>query len=239
MTFGRLTVVEQADDFIGMDGQKRPMWLCKCDCGNPELIIVRGDSLTSGHTRSCGCLQSENAYEVGKLNQEDNKRDLSGEYGVLWASNTNEEVYFDLDDADVILQYNWRINDYGYPVASINRRSMPMHILLGCKNYDHHNRNKLDNRRLNLVRCTVQENSRNGSIRTTNTSGFIGVGQRKDTKRWAAGITVDAKKIHLGYFTNKYDAIKARLEAEVKYFGDFAPQRHLFEEYGIQYPINT
>ena len=29
------------------------------------------------------------------------------------------------------------------------------------------------------------------------------------------------------------DAIKARLEAEKKYFGEFAPQRHLFEQYGI------
>ena len=32
---------------------------------------------------------------------------------------------------------------------------------------------------------------------------------------------------------NKEDAIKARLEAEAKYYGDFAPQKHLFEEYGI------
>lgn len=28
-------------------------WLCECDCGN--LIIVKGNSLRSGHTRSCGC----------------------------------------------------------------------------------------------------------------------------------------------------------------------------------------
>ena len=31
----------------------------------------------------------------------------------------------------------------------------------------------------------------------------------------------------------KEDAIKARLMAEKKYFGYFAPQRHLFEEYGV------
>jgi hypothetical protein len=44
---------------------------------------------------------------------------------------------------------------------------------------------------------------------------------------------IDAKQIHLGMFENKEDAIKARLEAEAKYFGDFAPQRHLFEQYKI------
>ena len=29
------------------------------------------------------------------------------------------------------------------------------------------------------------------------------------------------------------DAIIARLRAEIKYFGDFAPQKHLFKQYGI------
>ena len=35
-------------------------------------------------------------------------------------------------------------------------------------------------------------------------------------------ITVDTKRLHLGYFENKEDAIKARKEAEQKYFGEFA-----------------
>jgi hypothetical protein len=37
----------------------------------------------------------------------------------------------------------------------------------------------------------------------------------------------------LGYFINKDDAIKTRLSAEAKYYGEFAPQKHLFEEYGV------
>ena len=41
------------------------------------------------------------------------------------------------------------------------------------------------------------------------------------------------KTKYLGSFKNKEGAIKARLEAEAKYFGEFAPQRHLFEQYGI------
>ena len=36
------------------------------------------------------------------------------------------------------------------------------------------------------------------------------------------------------YFKTKEVAIISRLKAELKYFGkEFAPQRHLFEEYGI------
>lgn len=32
---------------------------------------------------------------------------------------------------------------------------------------------------------------------------------------------------------DKIDAIKARLKAEIKYFGEFAPQKHLYEQYRI------
>lgn len=39
--------------------------------------------------------------------------------------------------------------------------------------------------------------------------------------------------MHLGSFSDKEDAIKARLQAEAKYFKKFAPQRHLFKQYGI------
>jgi len=44
---------------------------------------------------------------------------------------------------------------------------------------------------------------------------------------------VDEQDIYIGLFDNKDDAIKARLKAEKKYFGEFAPQRHLFEQYEI------
>lgn len=37
--------------------------------------------------------------------------------------------------------------------------------------------------------------------------------------KWAAGITNNNKKIHLGHFSYKHDAIKARKIAEQKYWG--------------------
>ena len=54
-------------------------------------------------------------------------------------------------------------------------------------------------------------------------------------KKWASKICVNYKTIYLGEFLNKVDAIKARLSAEVQYFGEFAPQKHLFDQYEIQY----
>ena len=51
--FGKLTVV----NFAGISN-KRAMWLCKCECGTEKA--VRGDKLTSGNTKSCGCLVESN-----------------------------------------------------------------------------------------------------------------------------------------------------------------------------------
>ena len=55
--FGRLVV-------IGRSEEKRSYWNCKCECGNE--IIVRGDSLRSGHTKSCGCYKDEMASKKFK-----------------------------------------------------------------------------------------------------------------------------------------------------------------------------
>lgn len=51
--FGRLYVVSRAD----VDKWGRPAFVCRCDCGNE--VIVSGNSLNRGFTKSCGCLQRE------------------------------------------------------------------------------------------------------------------------------------------------------------------------------------
>jgi hypothetical protein len=52
-TFGRLTVIERAEN----SKSGKTQWLCKCKCGN-EIIVTR-DDLTSSHTKSCGCYRKE------------------------------------------------------------------------------------------------------------------------------------------------------------------------------------
>ena len=47
--FNKLTVLER--DYTNPD-KKRAYWKCQCDCGN--IIITRGESLRTGHTKSCG-----------------------------------------------------------------------------------------------------------------------------------------------------------------------------------------
>ena len=49
--FGRLTAVSPAEGG----------WLCRCDCGR-EIVCTK-ENLTSGNTRSCGCLREETRRE--------------------------------------------------------------------------------------------------------------------------------------------------------------------------------
>ena len=106
-------------------------------------------------------------------------------------------------------------------------------ILFNDYLYDHKNRNKLDNRRCNLRKCTYTENNQNISLKVNNTSGVTGVTWNQRDKCWQARIGMGYKSKSLGCFSNKDDAIVARLKAEQEYFGEFAPQKHLYEKYGI------
>ena len=56
---------------------------------------------------------------------------------------------------------------------------------------------------------------------STNTSGYKGVGFHKQRNKWRARIMVDNKDISLGLYDTIEEAIKARKEAEIKYFGEF------------------
>lgn len=235
--FGRLVAVRRVEDHIQSNGKKEVQWLCNCDCG--EEVVVRRCHLQSGGTQSCGCLNKEKTKEFNQLTkQKQNKYDLSGEYGIGWTSNTDEEFYFDLEDYDKIKDYCWNshINNAGYKSleARHDEKIVKFQWIILGKNYDHVNRNPLDNRRNNLREANRQENSRNHSLRKDNTSGVSGVNWSKRMNKWYARINNnDGKRISLGYFDDINDAIISRLKAEKKYYGEFAPHRDLYKEYGI------
>ena len=145
--FGRLTVIKQVDDYIDLkSGKHYARWLCKCSCQEDSYIVIKGYRLKNGEAQSCGCIRKENMKKISEANRKGNKHDISGGYGVLWTSNTNQEVYFDLIDADEILKHTWSEDDKGYPIARIGDKIIRMHRLLGYYWYDHKNRNKKDNR---------------------------------------------------------------------------------------------
>jgi len=58
--YGRLVIIERAPN--GKHGAAR--WLCQCDCGGQT--VAAGNSLRSGHTKSCGCWQLERTMDVSE-----------------------------------------------------------------------------------------------------------------------------------------------------------------------------
>ena len=242
--FDRLKVLNQAEDYVDPNGVHYAQWLCECSCEEHKRIIVRGSGLRNGTSTSCGCKNKEWVAQMHKNNMKSNKFDLNledehGLYGIGYCTNTETPFYFDMVDYELIKDYCWyehiTTNDYHALETTERgtRKTIRFHYLFGCKEYDHIDRNPLNNRRYNLREATHQENSRNKNKYRNNTSGVTGVCYDKLIDKWRAYIVIDGKSILLGFFINKDDAIKERLEAEKKYFGEFAPQKYLFKEYNI------
>ena len=68
--FGKLVVIERAEDYVSPNGKRAVSWICKCDCGCTKTII--GNSLKRHGTKSCGCLCNESGTKRFKK-KSDNK----------------------------------------------------------------------------------------------------------------------------------------------------------------------
>lgn len=234
--FDRLFVREKSY-ITDKKGRKRIVWLCDCDCGNH--IAVPTSSLIHGLTKSCGCLHTEQIVKRNKENKKTNKYFLDGKCGIGITSNTDKEFYFDLEDYEKIKNYCWFENNDGYIETNINGKTIKIHRMImdvTDRNIfvDHINHNTLDNRKSELRICCNQENCFNESIARNNTTGIMGVIWHKRDNIWEAIIGYNNKSIYLGRSKDKDTAIKMRLQAEKKYFGEFAPQKNLFVKYGIE-----
>lgn len=98
-----------------------------------------------------------------------------------------------------------------------------MNSVENSKLIDHKNRDVLDNRKNNLRFVTFSESNINKKRKITNTSGKTGVAFDKERNRWKAFICLQGKHC-LKRFKYKEDAIMARTEMELKYFGVLSPE---------------
>lgn len=143
-----------------------------------------------------------------------------------------KDKYFkcSLIDREIVEDYTWHIDSSGYVATKINNKNVYMHNLLVREILvDHINKIRTDNRRCNLRKCTSQENNRNRSKAKNNTSGIIGVSWKQKSNKWRAYIVIDGRQKHLGEYSVKEHAIKARLKAELEWFGEYAPQKRFIK----------
>ena len=74
----------------------------------------------------------------------------------------------------------------------------------------------------NLRTASRQQNCRNAPLLRSNTSGYKGVSYVKSINRWHTYIDHDRRRINLGYFRNKSDAIQCRKKGADRYHKEFA-----------------
>jgi hypothetical protein len=87
---------------------------------------------------------------------------------------------------------------------------------------DHKNRDRLDNRWENLREATRSQQAQNGSKRSTNNSGVVGVSFDKSRGKWVARLTLNGVFIYQKRFGTFEEACVARKSAEERFFGEYA-----------------
>lgn len=222
--FGRLTVLERSEDRISKAGNHATCWECICDCG--KTVVVRSGDLKSGKTRSCGCLQKERAYETKKKY---NSFRVSGNIVYVKLLNSGHEMIVDKDIwFSEASKYCWdfhKKSGYAYSTDE-NGKTIKFHVWAfpECPKglvRDHIDGNRLNNTRMNIRFITQLHNMQNYGTNRRNKSGCKGVGWMKSKGKWRATICANGRHIHLGLFSNIEDAITARKQAEIKYFGEY------------------
>lgn len=109
--YGRLVVLERAEDHITESGKRITRWKCICDCGNKK--IIRQSELRNGHTQSCGCLHKE---IFGSLNRTHGLSSKCGRLYPLWKSikyrcySPNCRYYKDYGGRGIVMCDEWRDN---------------------------------------------------------------------------------------------------------------------------------
>jgi len=147
-------------------------------------------------------------------------RDVIGYKGIYMISDLGRFKSFQLNTIKIIK--GWR-DTYGYRTITLREnkvlkpRTIHRIVAESFLNHkpngtneivvDHKNHIKTDDRLENIQLVTNRINS--SKDRYNGSSNFIGVTYNKKSKKWRSQITINKKRIGLGYFTNEIDASNA------------------------------
>lgn len=225
--FGRLTVLKEVSArlYINKKGKEEHQryWLCLCDCGVRKE--VRQQHLRNGLIVSCGCYgRDKTSARERKLEglPEGYTRncDQKSWQFIIWKAmidrcyNPENSGYINYGGRGVTVCDSW-LKPFGEGLYnfSSDMGERPEGFDL----------DRLDN---SLGYCPENcgwsdrtQQCRNRRRFKNNTSGRTGVYWTHKHGVWQAQVTVDKKTIYLGSFSCIDDAIKAREEGELKYYG--------------------
>ena len=201
---GKLTLLERKRE------NKRTYFYCRCDCGTEKW--VRDDTLKV--IVSCGCYNREkNLFKP---------KDITGKrFGRLIALKPLADR--DRFSGSIV----WLCKCDCGNIAKVIESSLVRGATTSCGCVQQEARREnikkatQKNVETNIVEHTnIKHISRTKPIKS-NTSGVTGVRWDESRQKWLAQIEFQGKRHYLGRYKNKEDAIKARKEAEEKYFKNF------------------
>lgn len=141
----------------------------------------------------------------------------------------------DDEDFDFLNQWKWaaakRRNTWyairtDCSLGKMNSKSILMHRLIMSagkgKLIDHKDQFGLNNQKINLRESTHSQNSANRKAYKNSTSKYLGVGWNKEKKKWQAQITINYRRIHLGYFNQEEEAANVYNIKALEFFGEFS-----------------
>ena len=114
-TFGDLTVLERADDYIPPNGKHESQWKCECSCGN--ICIKKSKLLRNGKAKNCGDPRKHNNSR-GKYTSHSgySKTRLYGiwERMILSCYNSSYRQYTNIGGRGIKVCDDWRIYNNFY-----------------------------------------------------------------------------------------------------------------------------
>ena len=141
--------------------------------------------------------------------------------------NVSGTIIIDSEDIPKVNKYNWHVEhsrkNLFYAQAINGNSTIRMHKIIcpSDEQVDHINHNGLDNRKSNLRACSNRENNHNKRFSLNSKSGYTGIRYNDKCKSYYVRIQINKKDISLGAYKSLEEAIKARKDAEDKYYGDF------------------
>lgn len=124
--------------------------------------------------------------------------------------------------------FSWWADHGNYVVSELAKglRLRLHHFVMGKMlkgvEWDHINRNPLDNRRENLRLTTRQQNSMNRGPNKNNSTGFKGVCFDKSRGKYLAGVKVNYRRVNLGRYKTAEEAARVYDAAARKHHGEYA-----------------
>ncbi|MBQ2408074.1 MAG: hypothetical protein IJH34_04935 [Romboutsia sp.] len=184
-------------------------YYCKCDCGNKKWI--RSENLTKKQpTLSCGCLSKETCFRAKDI--------TNNRYGRLVAIKSTF-IKSKVNGA-IIWECKCDCGDIVYVTLSDLQRGVKSSC--GCLKQE---QLKLNGKKVgqahidkHIVADTNLQIIRSNKPTKNNTSGHKGISWDNERKKWKAIIHFKKKRYYLGRYDKKEDAIKARQEAEERFF---------------------